>query len=74
VVEVVPFTSPLANTSEHRETRVFHGDIADQLHEGHGLTHTRAAKQADLSTLGNRHDQVNNLDASFQDLGATGLV
>lgn len=42
------------------------GDVVDQFHHVHGLAHTRTTEQTNLTTLGERADQVNNLDAGFQ--------
>ncbi len=74
VIEVVAFTGPLPDAGEHRETRVRHRDVADQLHQGHGLADTGAAEQADLAALGDRHDQVDHLDPGFENFHRGGLV
>ena len=50
------------------------GNVADQLLDQHGLAHAGAAKQADLAALGVRGQQVDDLDARFQDLHAAALV
>jgi peptide chain release factor 1 len=49
------------------------GDVADQLHQGHGLAHPRAPEQPDLATLGDWHDEVDDLDPGFQDFDARSL-
>jgi len=41
-------------------------DIADQLHQRHGLTDAGAAEQSDFTALGDRHDQIDNLDAGLE--------
>src|SRR5690606_38179504 len=74
VVEVVTFPGPLTDTGEHRQTGVGLGDVVDQLHQGHGLAHAGAAEEADLAALGNRHDQVDDLDAGFEDVDGGGLI
>ncbi len=66
MVEVVTLTGTLTHTGEHGQTAVLHGDVADQLHHVHGLAHTGATEQADLAALGERADQVDHLDAGFQ--------
>jgi len=53
---------------------VRHRDVADQFHQRHSLAHAGAAEQADLAALGDRHDQVDHLDAGFQNLNRGGLV
>ena len=44
-------------------------DVVDQLHDDNGLADACAAEQTDLAALGERRDQVNDLDAGFEDLG-----
>ena len=44
-------------------------NVADQLHERHGLADAGAAEETDLTALGDRHDQVDDLDARFEQLG-----
>ena len=74
MIKVIAFTSALANAGEHRVTLVFVRDIANQLHQRHGLADTGTAEQTDLTTLGNRHDQVDNLNARFQNFGRRCLL
>src|SRR5690606_1085432 len=50
------------------------GDVVDQLHHVHGLAHTGAAEQAYLAAFGEGADQVDDLDAGFQQIGAASLV
>ncbi len=66
MVEVVAFTGTLTHAGEHRQAAVLLGDVVDQFHHVDGLAHAGAAEQADLTALGERADQVNNLDAGFQ--------
>src|SRR5690606_10469561 len=66
VIEVVPFTSTLTHTREHGQTAVRLGDVVDQLKHVHGLAHTGTTEQAHLTPLGERADQVNHLDARFE--------
>src|SRR5690606_11518968 len=74
VVEVVTLTSTLTHAGEHGVTAVLDGDVADQLHRVHGLAHTGTTEQTDLAALGERADQVDHLDAGFQQLVATRLL
>ena len=41
-------------------------DVVDQLEHVHGLADAGAAEQADLAALGERADQVDHLDAGFE--------
>ena len=66
VIEVVAFAGALTHAGEHRQARVRLGDVVDQLHHVHGLAHAGAAEQAHLAALGERADQVDHLDAGFQ--------
>src|SRR5690606_26025364 len=66
VVEVVALTGTLAHTGEHRQARVLLGDVVDQFHHVDGLAHAGAAEQADLAALGERADQVDDLDAGLE--------
>ena len=49
-------------------------DVVDELHHGNGLAYSGAAEEADLSALGERADEVNDLDAGLEDLGRAGLL
>ena len=49
------------------------GDVVDQLLDKHGLTDTGAAEQTNLTALGHRADQVDDLDAGFQNFYCAGL-
>jgi hypothetical protein len=44
------------------------GDVVDQLHHVHGLADAGTAEQAHLAALGEGADQVDDLDAGFQQL------
>ena len=66
VVEVIAFTGTLTHTGEHGQTAVRLGDVVDEFHHVHGLAHTGTTEQADLAAFGERANQVNHLDAGFQ--------
>jgi hypothetical protein len=66
VIEVVTFTGTLTNTGKHGQTAVCFSDVVDQFHHVHGLAHTGTTEQTNLTTLGERANQVNHLDAGFQ--------
>ena len=50
------------------------GDVVDQLHDEDGLADSGAAKETDLTTLWVGGDQVDDLDASLENLGRTNSV
>jgi hypothetical protein len=66
VVEVVALAGPLADAGKDRQTRVLLGDVVDQLHHVDGLADAGATEQADLAALGERADEVDDLDAGFE--------
>ena len=50
------------------------GDVADELLDDDRLAHAGAAEDADLAALGERADEVDDLEAGLEDLGLGGLV
>jgi hypothetical protein len=72
VIEVVAFAGALADAGEHRVDRVLLRDVVDQLEHVHGLADAGAAEQADLAALGERADQVDDLDAGLEQFGRGG--
>src|SRR5574343_371008 len=68
VVEVVTFTGTLAHASKHGQTGVLLCDVVDQFHHVDRLAHAGTAEQADLAALGERADQIDHLDAGFQQI------
>ena len=74
VVEVVTLTSTLTHTCEHGITAVLDGDVTDQFHHVYGLADTGTTEQTDFTALGKRANQVDNLDASFQQVVAACLI
>src|SRR3546814_19830962 len=56
------------------QARVRLRDVVDQLHHVDGLADAGAAEQADLAALGERADQVDDLDAGFQQIGRGSLL
>ena len=67
--QVVSFAGSLADAGEHRVTAVRTGDAGDQLGEDDGLAQTGTAEQAGLSAADERRQQVDDLDAGFEDFG-----
>ena len=74
VIEVVAFASTLADAREHGQAAVLLGDVVDELEHVDGLAHAGAAEQADLAALGERHQQIDDLDARDQKILAAGLL
>ena len=68
VVQVVTLTGTLADTGENGVTVMCSCDVVDQLLNQNGLTDTCTAEQTDLTALCVGADQVDNLDAGFQNL------
>ncbi len=74
-VELRAFAGALAHAGEHRVAVVELGDGVDQLLDDDRLAHARAAEDAGLAALGERRDQVDDLDAGLEnfDAGPSGL-
>ena len=68
VIKVVALAGALAHAGEHRVTAVRLGDVVDEFHDQHGLAHAGATEEADLAALGVGRQQVDDLDAGFEDL------
>src|SRR5256714_1554033 len=68
LVHVVAFAGPLADAGEDRAAFVVVRDVADELLHDHGLARACSAEQADLRPLGERADEVDDLDAGLEDL------
>lgn len=74
MVQVVAFTSTLADTTEDRVTTVGLGDVVDELLNEHSLSDTSTSEEADLSTSGVGGEQVNDLDTGFENLSGRRLL
>src|SRR5213079_1030227 len=72
VIEVVTLAGALADAGEHRQATVLLGDVVDELEHVDGLADPGAAEQADLAALGERHEEVDDLDAGDEQVLATG--
>ncbi len=66
VIEVVALARALADAREHRVAAVGLRDVVDEFHHRHGLADASAAEETDLAALGKRADQVDDLDAGFE--------
>ena len=67
--QVVALARALADAGEHGVAAVLLGDVADQLLDDDRLAHAGAAEDADLAALGERRDQVDDLEAGLEHLG-----
>ena len=72
--QVVSFTGTLTHTSKHRDAFVALGDVVDELHDQNRLAHTGTTKQANLSPLGVRLNEVDHFDAREQHVGRRAQV
>ena len=63
-----PSRGALAHACEDREALVYRSDVADELLDDDGLPDAGAPVGADLPALGERRDQVDDLQARLQDL------
>ena len=69
VVQIVALTGTLANAGKDGIAVVRGGDVVNQLLNQNGLAHAGAAEQADFAALGIGANQVDDLDAGFQNVG-----
>ena len=72
--EVTALTGALADTGKDGVAAVLGGHVVNQLLDQDGLADTGTAKQADLAALGIGGQQVDDLDARFQDLSCRFLL
>src|SRR5207244_11960906 len=70
VVELVPLTNPLANPGEDASALMWFDDIVDELQGEEALSQCGAAEDARLATLDQRIQEVDDLDASLENLVA----
>jgi peptide chain release factor 1 len=68
VVKIISLTGALSDTGEHRVTTVVHGNIVNKFHDNDSLSYTGTSEKSDLTTLGVRSQQVNNLNTSHKNL------
>jgi hypothetical protein len=68
VVKIITLTGALTDTGEHGVTTVVHGNVVNQLHDDDGLADSGTTEKSDLTSLGIRSQQVNDLDAGHQNL------
>jgi hypothetical protein len=72
--EVVAFAGALADAGEDGVAAVFLGDVGDEFHDDDGLADAGAAEEADLAALGVGGEEVDDLDAGFEDgVGGEGV-
>jgi hypothetical protein len=62
IPEVIALTSAFTHSGKHRESSVFGSNVADEFHDYDRLAHSCSTKEANLPTLGERAEQVQNLD------------
>src|SRR6202021_3175956 len=68
--EVVALAGALSPTGEHRSATEVSGDTVDHLLNQDRLAHARTTEQGDLPTPHVRREQVDDLQAGFEHLGA----
>ncbi len=73
-IKVVALARALADAGEHRHAAVLLGDVVDQLLDGDGLADAGAAEQSDFAAARVWANEVDHLDAGFQDLDFGALL
>ena len=72
--QVVALARALAHAGEHGVAAVLLGHVADELLDDDRLADAGAAEDADLAALGERRDEVDDLEARLEDFGRGGLL
>ena len=72
--QVVALAGALADAGEDREAAVLQGDVVDQLLDEHRLADAGAAEEAGLAAAGVGLEQVDDLDAGFEQLDLRRLL
>ena len=67
--QVVALAGAFAHAGEDRKATVCRGDAGDQLGENHGFSQTGPTEQAGFTAANERREQVDDLDAGFEQLG-----
>jgi hypothetical protein len=73
-VKVIAFAGSLTHAGEHGVAAMPLGDVVDELHDDDRLADARTAERADLAALGEGTDEVDDLDAGFENLRGGILV
>ena len=68
MIQIVSFTSTLTHPSEYRHTAMRFCNVVDELHDENGFAYAGAAEQTDLATLSVWREQVDHLDARYENL------
>src|SRR5205085_10236325 len=72
--EIITLASPLADTSEDRETAMLHRYVVNQFHDEDGFAHTGTAEEANFSTSQEGLKQINNLNSCHKHFEFCGLI
>jgi hypothetical protein len=68
VVKIVTLTSTLSDSSEHRISSMVHGNVVNEFHDNDGLSDSSTSEEANLSSLGIRSEEIDNLDSGHENL------
>ena len=72
--QVVALAAALAHAGKDGVAAVLHGDVVDEFLNQHGFAHTGAAKQTHLAALGIGLQQIDDLNARFQNFHGRALL
>src|SRR5205085_1678585 len=72
--QIGAFASPFADAGEDRIAAVLLGDTRDEFLDDDGFAEARAPEKAGLSAAKERRQQIDDLDASFEDFGLGGEI
>ena len=74
MVHVIAFTGSFTDTRHNGTSAVLNGNVVNQFLHQDGFADTGTAEQTDLTALGIRAQQVDDLDACFQDFAGCLLL
>ena len=74
VPQVIAFAGPFAYAGKYGIAAVFRRNVVNQFHDENGLAYAGAAEQADLAAFGIRSDEVDDLNARFENFRTRRLV
>ena len=74
MIEIIAFSGSFADACKNGVTTVSLGDVIDEFLNKDGFAHASTAEKSDLTASGVRSQQIDDLNASNQQLGSGSLV
>mmetsp|Transcript_35100 Transcript_35100/g.73103 ORF Transcript_35100/g.73103 Transcript_35100/m.73103 type:complete len:448 (+) Transcript_35100:278-1621(+) len=73
VVKIISLTGTFTNTGEDRVSSVVDGNVVNKFHNNNGFSYTGTTEKTNLSSLGVRGKEINNLDSGHKNVLGTTL-